>query len=284
MNPDSLNITIPYALPDSLLTVETEPPDTTLQILLCNDSVFAQYQGTPTVTRKSMFVTENKPQKETHPHIRPQQESMDWLFGVIILLLALTSIYINSHKFKIKDIFLSLFDSRTLDRVFRENNIRLSSLLPMSLIYIVSLCILAFQPLKNSLSIYGDYPKPLLFLIACLILAVLLLLKNGFINLLGNIFDKSDATQLYTSNSYIFNLVCGLLVTPLLLPSFFAGQASQTFLIISVCVVAIMFIIRLFRGFQLILTNSNSSNLHLFYYLCILEITPIIIVGKILTI
>ena len=46
-------------------------------------------------------------------------------------------------------------------------------------------------------------------------------------------------------------------------------------------VIALLFTIRLIRGLKLILTFSKTPKVYLFYYLCILEIVPIIIIIKV---
>ena len=46
-------------------------------------------------------------------------------------------------------------------------------------------------------------------------------------------------------------------------------------------ILGLLFVVRLIRGLQLILTFSKTPKFYLFYYLCILEIVPIIIIIKV---
>ncbi|MBP5516585.1 MAG: DUF4271 domain-containing protein [Bacteroidales bacterium] len=211
---------------------------------------------------------------------RPIHGTSGWIFGALIILLALISLYLNNQKFKIKDIFMSLFDMRALDRVFRENNLRPRSLMPMTGIYLASLSILAVYTLQHNESLSfatKDWTTCLTILGA---LIVYIFVKNYLIRFFCTLFDDNNASFLYISNSYLFYFVGGLVTIPVLLLLFYSPIASSTIFNILLIFIATTFILRIIRGMQLILTNSKSSKLYLFYYLCIFEIVPILVVLK----
>ena len=228
-----------------------------------------------------MFSTNTLHQQQVQSAIRPETESTDWIFGIVVLMLGLMGIYLNSRKFKLKDIFMSLFDKRVLERVSRESNIKSISLVPMAGIYVAGLAMMAYNLLQGSgfvISLHGIA----LYLAMAASFAMFVILKNWLILLLGNIFQDKAPTALYITNGYLFHFVGGLVLTPLLLAVFFGGNTSCIFLNIAALIIIIIFITRLLRGFQLILTNTQNSKLHLFYYLCILEVVPFLILVKIL--
>lgn len=286
--PRAVTNTIRYntVVPETLLrphdSIFNPTIDTTEYLMLCNDSLFAKYEGLAPRHRKSMFATNTHTTAEPQTLAHRTETSSDWIFGTIIILLTLISIYINSQKFKIKDIFLSVFDTRVLERVFRENNIRTASLLPMEGIYLASLALIILKSTQTLGHFVISLPQPLFFGITLAALIAFILLKNSFIRLLGNIFDDRAATMLYISSNNLFYFIGGLTTTPLLLLLFYISGAQDTLLKTTLIIIAIVFTIRLLRGMQLILTNSKTSKLYLFYYLCILEIIPILVMAKVI--
>lgn len=254
--------------------------DTAQFLTMCNDSLLAPYSENPVQHRESMFATNTLSQPTTHPAPHNTSPNLDWVFATIILLLALISIYVNNQKFKIKDIFLSLFDTRVLDRVSRENNIRITSLLPMAGIYLASIALVVLKATQTYSITSLPMAPPLFFIVTLTALIIFILLKNSLIRLMGDIFEDRSATMLYIFSSDLFYFVGGLVSTPLLLFLFFCTQAQTAIQKIAIFFIAILFIIRFLRGIQLILTNSKTSKLYLFYYLCIFEIIPIIVIAK----
>lgn len=262
-------------------TVAEPEPETEDYLLLCNDSVTAKYCNMEVQHRKSMFTTQHE--KKALPEPRQREVSNDWVFGTVIVLIALASIYLNTRKFKIKDIILSLFDTRTYDRISRENNIKPSTFIPMSGLYFASLALMSIAIMRLLPGMPNYMPEQMLCLLIFTGLCLYILIKNSLIRLLGNIFEDSDATTTYISNSYLFYYTCGTLIPPLMLLIFFGPVKTTTFFIYAtVIIIATVFIIRLARGFVLILSNSKTSKLYLFYYLCILEIVPILALAKII--
>lgn len=265
---------------DSVTTTERDTGD---YLLLCNDSVFAPYAiDSLTTYCESMFATNSHGTITNDTQMRGSVQSLDWMFFVIVGLLILMSAYINSIRFSLKDIFTSLFDQRVQGRVERENNVKITSLLPMSGIYVAAVAAAIIQFITIHMSLRLTVPLPLFYAALVGTLILFLLLRGGLIRLVGSIFNDTDSMRLYLTNGHLFYFVGGMVLTPLLLFVFFAGKGSSTALTIALAIVAVILITRFVRGLQLILTNSKSSKLYLFYYLCILEIVPILVMAKIL--
>ena len=251
-------------------------------LLMCNDSLFARHTDDTTIYRESMFAWNTHSTQSVTPLPREHDSNEDWMFGVIVLLLAIMSLYINSRKFKLKDIFLSLFDIRVMERIARESNIKSWSMLPMVGIYLADLSVIAIDLTRQQTYLHSGASAVVQYLIILGILTAFITLKNGFIHLLGNIFEDKSSTSLYIANSHLFHFVGALALTPVLLLILYGTGISKAATTAAIIIILTTFIIRLFRGFQLILTNSKTSKLYLFYYLCILEIVPILVAAKIL--
>lgn len=249
-------------------------------LMVCNDSLFAPYAGWEAPVRKSMFASREPNIGRPLPLQRQVPASTDWIFGTLTLLIALTSIYLNNQKFKLKDILQSLFDIRTMERVFRENNLKPRSLLPMTCIYLGSLTLVANEMLRETGGIELFRNALLQYAVLCGGVIVYYLIKNEVIRMFGALFENRHASMIYICSNYLFYFIGGLGATPMALVYFFAPGGNDGLLIALGIFVCIVFVLRMLRGLQLILTNSKSSRLYLFYYLCIVEIVPILIVIK----
>ncbi len=249
-------------------------------LLACNDSIFGAYANWEAPTRESLFALREQHSGESTPQLRQEPAATDWVFGIMALLLLATSLYLNNQKFKLKDILQSLFDRRIMERVFRENNLKPYSLLPMTCIYIGSLTLVANELICNTPGFILTKNTLLQYLMLFVALTVYYLIKNALINMFGSLFEDRHTTTLCISSNYLFCFLGGIAAMPLALLHFFSPIATSTILTAIGILVSIVFVLRLTRCLQIILSNSKSSKLYLFYYLCIVEIVPILLVTK----
>lgn len=248
------------------------------------DSVLAHIEHPVPVLKKSLFKGHQLKSVGMNASPRIEQGTGSWLFCSVIVLLALISWFINSYRFRIRDIFSAAFSVRGLNFLFRENNFtRELSLLPMSLFYFGGLSFyLYFWAQWAGVRVGGgqDWILFLSLLGACILFYVL---RSGLIRLLGSIFENSSATSLYMANTYIYSFVSAIFVVPLTLIIFYAPRFQFFLAILLGIIVGILFIMRLFRGMKIMLKQTKNSKLYLFYYLCILEIVPILIAVKLIS-
>ena len=263
-------------------SVQTTPVQDTN--LLCLDSVLAHIEHPEPVVKKSLFKGHKLQASSlnTTPHV--VHGSPGWLFGSIIVLVALISWFVNSYRFRIRDIFSAAFSVRGLNFLFRENNFtRELSLLPMSLFYFGGLAFYFFFWAQWAGVKVGGGQDWLLFLSLLGASVVFYLTRSALIRLLGSIFENSSATSLYMSNTYIYSFVGTLFVVPISLILFYAPRFQFFLAILLGVIVAILFVMRLVRGMNIMLKQTKNSRLYLFYYLCILEIVPILIAVKLIS-
>lgn len=276
---DSLYV-IPYAATDTVddgLTEWVEP-----SYVACYDSVLAPYRDLPVVRRKSMFAGSVQHRDVVAPQERPVAQQYDWVFGIVILLLATISLYMNRHKFTLKELLTTLFDKRVLFRVFRDNNLKPYSLLPIAIVYLAGIALLVVHGVTRFSAEQFMLSEMVQYLLLLAGLLLFFFIKNSLIGLLGSIFEEVSNARLYVTNTYLFYFVGGLLTVPFMLLMTYNEALSLGTMYAYVGLIAILFIVRMIRGMQLILSSSNSSKLYLFYYLCIFEIVPILVTTKVL--
>lgn len=277
---DTLLYVIPYAATD---TVEEDPAEWVEPVYVaCYDSVLAPFRDMPVVQRPSMFAASEQHRDVVAPQERAAGHQYDWVFGIVVLLLATMSIYLNRRKFKLKELLASLFDKRVLFRVFRDNNLKPFSLMPIAIIYLAGIALLAVQGAGRLSVDMMPLPEVVIYLLLLVGLLLFFLTKNGLTLLLGTIFEELGNAKLYITNTYLFYFVGGLLTVPFMLLMTYNETLALGTMIAYASVIVILFVVRMLRGVQLILSSSNSSKLYLFYYLCIFEIVPILVAIKVI--
>lgn len=263
--------TVPFA-PEAD-TVDEETTFGEPHFVACYDSVFARYDTMSAETRESLFAGNEHCSVRVEPVPHNSQHTPEWIFLFLFVLIAILSVYVNARKVKIVQIVQSIFDRRTLDRVFRENNLSPSAFFATSAIYIGALSLIFFEALQ-SYNVLPSLPTMAQFAVVLLVLSLFVLIKGGMIRLIGIIFEDRNATNLYVANNNVIYFVGNLIILPLALLSFYSPVQHDAFSIATYIAIAIVFIIRVVRGQFLILTNSKTSKLYLFCYLCIFEVIP----------
>lgn len=245
------------------------------------DSIFAAYQPQELIRHQSLFTGHSLQPEHSEAIAHSVMDAPDWTFGLFVVVVVLFSLYLNSFRVRLKGLFNSTISIREMGYFFRDNNFkRPITILPMMLFYAVTLALSIFYCAHvEGYTLFGSRG-----LESCLTLFALLVLyflvKIGLISMLGNIFNNDNATKLYNANNYIYQFVSCFLLLPVLLFAFYSNGNANNLVTLLLSVISFFFVIRLFRGMKLILTNATSSKFYLFYYLCILEIVPLLILGK----
>jgi len=108
---------------------------------------------------------------------------------------------------------------------------------------------------------------------------ILFYLFNQFFTfLIGFIFNTSNEARQQMRNTTLWAYITGIFLTPLLLIYFYTNS-----ILVSDFMVIILAILILFKWFQTVrigLTTRNYHLLHLFLYLCAVEIAPLFLLVK----
>ncbi len=245
------------------------------------DSIFAAYQPHEVVQHISLFTHHSLQPQHTTIYPRRVQATPDWIFVLLVLLIALLSLYLNSFRVQVGRLFGSTINLREMEYFYRDNNFkRYFTILPMMLFYAATIALCLFFYLEiNQYTLFSLTPWATYGVLFGLI-TTFFLLKSTLISLLGNIFSNLNAAQLYNSNNYIYQFAACIVLIPLLLFAFYGPCHPQRWSVVLLYTIAFAFCLRFFRGIKLILTNSTTSKFYLFYYLCTLEIVPLLILGK----
>ena len=243
------------------------------------DSVFAEREVTEPPVRMSMFQGQTLEVSHQEPLPRADATAPAWLFALLVVLTTACCLFVRTHKIKLSELGSSLFDSRAMERLLRGANImRRFQQVPMALLLTVAIAL--------PVGYWGAPAVGYASWAGCLLLwpmlVVAYLVRNLLIRLLGSIYDNEAAASLYITSNYVYHLALALLLVPLLYLHFYlpAGRGVMGYVVLGV--VGLELIIRLVRGMKLFLTQSSGPQFYLFYYLCTVEIVPILVLIKLL--
>ena len=260
----------PYVVETDVSDMGVAVGDTTFSPFFVPDSCVVH----DTVVRPSLFKEHALAAQHDGLVTRSEMSTPVWVFGLLLALVALLTFYYRTCKLRLKDIGTVLVDSRAMDRTLRNNNLNNRfRFLPMGLLMLACVMLPVHQ-MALAKTGFGGY----VLLVAAV--ATLYLLRNGLLRLLAIIFDNGTAVDSYITSNYFYHLALATLTLPLLLPLAYMPFGKNVLLYLLAGVLAVELAMRLFRGLKLFLTQSSGPYIYLFYYLCIVEVTPILVLIK----
>lgn len=240
------------------------------------DSLFVPVDHAEPVPRKSLFTHHQLPMRHSHEIAVPHTGTPGWYLGGIALSVVFLCLFLRSKQLRIVDLLQSLLSERTMARVLRESNLtRAVTQAPIALIMLFPLSLVACHLLipSSSSGSVGLLSFLALYAAGCIVYYT----RNGIFRFIGEAFLNGEAMHLYLSNSYVYHLVYAIVATALSFFVCFTGSVGNVFLNILAGMLGLLVVMRFIRGVRLILTHAKSPQLYLFYYLCTLEIVPIVI-------
>ncbi len=254
-------------------TTPAPMPEAEVNVGLPLDSLFRPHDVAEPVYRQSMFVPSAIAPE--HHQLLPRTNTAQpaWVFVLLMALVALVYLYYRIRKIKPAQLPQAIVDHRAMDRMVRDNN-----LVPIRLmsIGIFTMAVLATVLHQEAMADTGFGGWALL----TVVLSAAYMLRLGLIRLLGNIFDRQEAVSTYITSNYLYHLALTTLALPLLPLFIYLPWGNDVVFYILSGLAALCFLARLIRGLQVFLTFSKGSSFYLFYYLCIVEIAPLVILAK----
>lgn len=202
--------------------------------------------------------------------------STRFLFFFLILGCALLAIVIGTGRRTLSMISKSLINENILKLFFREDMFKPSTFLLYIIFFInisafIYLCSVHFGGPSGILN-YG------------LILAGVIgiyLIRHTSLFLLGIVFPVSKATGLYSFTVMVFNHFIGLVLIPMNLFLALGPTEYRYYLMVfGVFILAILYILRIFRGFFIVSEYFIERFFQIIIYLCAFEIVPVLILLK----
>ena len=169
---------------------------------------------------------------------------------------------------------MGVFAQRYANQYLREENAfteRVSFITFFLMSINISLVVLKLIPKSSVLETLGLIAGVILFFI----------IKIGLILLLGSIFRIKDIAKLGVFFSFLFDRVLGLSLFPLVIILYFFAFNITSFVMLMVAIVfIILLLLKLFWLWKIGTNSFGISHFYIFLYLCTLEISPLLFLGK----
>ena len=193
------------------------------------------------------------------------------LLTISFLLIAMLKSFYWKHA---KLLFMGIFAQRYANQYLREENAfteRVSFITFLLMSINISLIILKLVPKNSVLETVSLIGGVMLFFI----------LKIGLILFLGSILRVKDIAKLGVFFSFLFDRALGFFLFPLVIALyFFAFNISSFVLLIVTIVFIVLLLLKLFWLWKIGTNAFGLSHFYIFLYLCTLEISPLLLLGK----
>ncbi len=258
------------------MQVDSNLKSVTDNLILADTSTFVK--SFPIIENQESFITESSP---TNFSISiKDKNNEDWISILLLLGFVLLAISKFIFRKRFNDFFKAFWARNYSNQLMREGNIFKEQFgLLMFLLYLISV------PLFYSISLIYLLPtyesKLSLVLVTQIVILFLILWSYRvlFIKITSFIFKTPKPSAEILTQLFIFNLISAVAVLPFI--TLFYYSEFTVFLIIGIIIWSLIQIYRFIRLFIIGFSYSIFSGLHLFLYLCTLEIVPIIILIKI---
>jgi hypothetical protein len=207
------------------------------------------------------------------------------LFYVVVGVVFLLAVIRLSFTKYFSDLFRAFFNPTLSQRQLREqlSQTPFPAML-LNLFFALSAGLYVFLILRYFH--YTTATRPVFLIGVCmLMIAIIYLVKYGFLRLSGWLFNYPEVTSGYVFTLYLVNKVLGVALLPfILLLAFAPYPLAQVALHVSMVLIVMLFVYRYIRAYALVSHQIFFNKFHFFIYLCGFEIAPVLIIGKLVLI
>ncbi len=231
------------------------------------------------LNRPSVFSNHLLKPTDTQP-IEHTTYSSDWITIHLLICIGLIAWVRLYYPKRLNQVFRSFTGSFYFNQLTREGNIfreRIS--IPLLIIYLVSTSLLIYLLINGVTGLSGLALKGLKMYSAIMLLVLVTwFLKNAVLTFFGVLFRNEVILSEYLLINFIFNMVVGLVMLPVLIMAVYIP--SQQVLYSGIIIWALAFIYRLLRELFMGSSFTKFSLFHRILYLCTFEILPLLVLTK----
>jgi hypothetical protein len=244
--------------------------------------------GSPTMQRRNEVQLVDSDMAVDKDLILPvrqlNRENTTWLsFLLLFVLLILATIKAGWSKY-IQNLFQSLVNYSTAERMFRERNYSFShGAFRLDVVFYLVFSVFLFQ-LINFFGLDFTAGGYTLYIFCLAGTFVYFLGKKLLYKYTGFLFENTNETSEFLFNLDNTNRVAGMVLIPVVaLLAFSPFSSLKIPVIIGILIVTAIYFLLIFRG-VVILFRKQFSILYLFLYFCTLEFLPLVLVYKLVLI
>jgi hypothetical protein len=207
----------------------------------------------------------------------------DWVFFLLLGVLFLFAYLRRYSGRQMNEVLASFWNSRFANQLIREEGAFVGNVNIVLLLN--AFLLLGFFGFKLWLFVFGENPGELpalgVYAVITASMVVLFLLKLLVHRLFAGLLQVGDFLKDYLWHYFQFFQMLGVGLLPIaIISSYTPSFTSFTWLIVVVCILLIVFLIRLLKTFYRSVAEYKISPLYIILYLCAFEILPWIIACK----
>jgi len=211
-------------------------------------------------------------------------ENTDWMLGIIIFSLIVFAWIRFGFSRYVQNVIQASYNFFSARRIQEESNaLRSRVFYFMNFLFFINISLFSAQYLEfKHISIFNQHGF-VLFLLSFLVWLIIYGLKGFFLFTLDFLFLAKGKFMTYNSTVFIYNKLFGFFLLPVVavLPYIPVYTVLWLFKITAI-VFIFLYIFRIFRGLQIGIKNRLSI-FYLILYLCALEILPMMLLYKAIT-
>jgi len=211
-----------------------------------------------------------------------QRSHLNWTLLLGLVSISLILVIKNNYKKILDQVVNAMINFQLAEKILREKNIlarRAYFMLNLNYILMFSLLILLVL-ISINFNITHKYYTDYLIIFSGV--SILILIRLAIIYLNGQLFQMASATSEYIHIVFLINKNLGIILLPIIFTSIYTPTGlSKILLAIALGLVFLAMLLKIIRGFQIIMKNRVL----LFYsilYLCTLELLPLVLGSKLI--
>ncbi len=213
-----------------------------------------------------------------------KRDSGDWFFFVIAVSLVLSSLSFLYFPYYSRQFFRSVVDAILLKRIKKEEyfeNRTPKWMLSANFLIVVALLVALSTPHSSLFGFDFDLASSKRFGLALGLVSALFFTKRGLEWFVSWVFGQERVLEIHQETTVFFNNLTGLALLPLVMGYYYNPHIVSLDLLW--ILLALAFLIKIFRRSLVWLRNSNLPLFHIFLYLCAVELAPLLLVYKLAT-
>jgi hypothetical protein len=213
----------------------------------------------------------------------PQHLTPDWLTISLFAVILLFTWYKLFYHRMFLQLINAFFSMATTNQIVRDESVLLQrASLNASVIFYLAGGLFLYQ-----VSVIYNWNHPWLesgflrFLTFACIIAIIYSAKMLGLRILSNIFNVERPASTYIFTIFLFNMVAGLILMPVVILITYAPAFLQSYSIITVLILLTgILCYRLIRAVVIWMSIPRAPVFYLFLYLCAFEVAPLLLIRK----
>jgi hypothetical protein len=213
----------------------------------------------------------------------PINQSEDWVVLIFVVCISIIAMVRVIAPLRISKMFSAVFNILVLRQLMREENPRRQENTLLNIGFVLSFSLLSWISIRSF-----HLPTPLqsnflLFVVLVFFVAAVYLLKMVFVRLVRWFAGSDCGFTEYLYNTFLINRVVGILLLPFAALAIY-GQIhyAQVIIYAALSMLTAAYLYRLGRGL-LNAARIGISPFYIFFYICTLEILPLLMGYKVAT-